>query len=61
MNTPALVPSPELQAILRDWVKIQEEKYGSGWKTILAKEMTAKVLDDPIMSKLVTKLCEEKK
>lgn len=35
-------PSPEVKAAVREWVKMQQEKYGPDWKRILAEEMTRK-------------------
>lgn len=35
-------PSPEVRAVLREFCKIQREKYGPDWKRIFAKEMTEK-------------------
>jgi hypothetical protein len=34
--------SPEVRTMLREFCKIQREKYGPDWKRILAKEMTEK-------------------
>ncbi len=36
------VPSPEVRAILKEFCKKQEEKYGPDWKKILAAEMAEK-------------------
>lgn len=37
-------PTPEVKEILREFCRIQQEKYGPGWKKILAKEMTEKTM-----------------
>ena len=34
--------SPEVKAIIREFCRIQREKYGPDWKKILAKEMAGK-------------------
>ncbi len=35
-----LKPSPEVKAILSDFVRVNREKYGDDWKAILAKKMS---------------------
>lgn len=32
--------SPEVKAIMKNWVNFQKRKYGKDWKKKLAKEMT---------------------
>lgn len=32
-------PSPEVKAIVKEWVDMQQDKYGPDWKEILADEM----------------------
>lgn len=41
----SLQPSPEVKALLKEWCKMQEEKYGPDWKKVLAKEMAAKTVE----------------
>lgn len=38
----ALEPSPEVKAVIRNFVAIQREKYGDDWKAKLSAEMAAK-------------------
>jgi hypothetical protein len=40
--TPKIEPSPEVKAMIREWVRLNEAKYGPDWKKKLAEEMTAK-------------------
>ncbi len=35
-----LKPSPEVKAILLDFCRVNEAKYGPDWKAILARELT---------------------
>lgn len=35
-------PSPEVKAIIKQWVEHNRAKYGPDWKKILAKEMADK-------------------
>jgi hypothetical protein len=35
-------PSPEVRAILKEFCRLQREKYGPEWTRILAKEMAEK-------------------
>lgn len=35
----AAPPSPEVRAVIGEFVRVQEAKYGRDWKKILAKEM----------------------
>ena len=37
MSTPD--PSPEVKAILREFVRVKKEKYGDDWKKIVAGEL----------------------
>lgn len=37
-----MIPSPEIKSILKEFVRINREKYGEDWKNILAKEISSK-------------------
>lgn len=47
MNT----PSPEAKKILKEWCKLQEQKYGPDWKNKLAKYMADRTV--PFMQALL--------
>ena len=32
-------PSPEVKALLKEWCRVEREKYGPDWKKIVAKQM----------------------
>ncbi len=44
-------PSPEVRAMMQEFVRINKEKYGPDWKNILAKQMAEKAV--PVLSKLL--------
>lgn len=35
-------PSEEVKAVIREFVRVQRERYGENWKDVLAAEMAAK-------------------
>ena len=45
------VPSPEVKALISQWVKMQRAKYGPNWKEIVAKEMVEKTA--PMLCRLI--------
>lgn len=47
-------PSPEVKAIISDYVKAQREKYGDDWKRLKAAEMTAQTM--PSVNRLLNLL-----
>ncbi len=47
-------PTPEVKAILSEWVRIQRERHGENWKEIVAKDMAAKTA--PTLERLMTVL-----
>ncbi len=40
MNTPTSAHSEEVKKLLREWCKMQKERYGENWKEILAAEIS---------------------
>lgn len=43
-STSTTTPTAEVKAILKEFCKINKEKYGDNWKEILAKEMAEKTM-----------------
>lgn len=44
-------PSPEVKAVIRNFVAVQREKYGENWKEILSAKMAAEA--EPFVSALL--------
>lgn len=45
-TTRVVVPSPEVRALIKQWVALNQQKYGPDWKRLLAQEMTAQMPAD---------------
>lgn len=50
--------SSELKKILAEFVRVNKEKYDENWKELLAKEMTAQMMDSPIMKEIAKRLAK---
>lgn len=45
--------SPQVKSIIKEWVEFNKAKYGPDWKKIVSEQMTADLMKDPVMEKLV--------
>ena len=51
MSTPRPTPTPQVRAMLAEFVRVNRERYGENWKEIVAAEMTAKTA--PVLTALL--------